>query len=844
MTRMLVACLGLSAGSFLGGQEVPVPPVVNDPGLKVELFAQEPMIQQPIGMTFTADGKLLVIQSNTHFPPKNYKGAAHDRILWLVDDDEDGKAEKAEVFFEGTDLTMDIATAPDGAIYVATRDEILRMRDNGEGKAEGVERKVVFLDTKGRYPHNGLGGLAFDGNGGLYFGMGENLGEAYTLAGSDGTKHSDQGDGGNVFHVTVDGGRLRRVANGFWNPFGICVDPWGDVFATDNDPDSRPPNRLHHIVEGGDYGYHFRYGRSGLHPFQSWNGELPGTLPMLAGTGEAACDVIFYAPGETKEFLGLPAIWHGRLLVASWVDHAVEVYALPDKAHAYDTAKKTDLLHGGTDFRPVAFAVAPDGSLYVSDWVKRDYELHGHGRVWRISAKEPHELRGSLSEQSGVTWKQEQLEKILNKDKATPLLAAEWLNDANPWRFAAAVTRLSKDTELLWILKGSKMPYPRQRQGLLLAVRKDAERTGAEPLLSPKDFLADSDPQVRLLALMWISDLRMADHRAAVEKVLADAQTTPDLFYAAVTTLSRIDSAEVKEADMVKLLKQRMADPATSPKVKRMALEILPDRERNVSAAELDVLLVQGSEGDKEWFTQVLGTLRDEKREPLLRRIAFDERQPSSVRAAALMRMTMSPDDLAKLQEMKSEGNAILSRAKALALPDYTAAPPPTSRPPLQDINAWEEYLQKVPGKADAARGREVFMHPKLAGCVLCHRVEGLGSVAGPNLSTIGSVMSTNALLESLLQPSRNVAPQFECFMLSTGDGQTRTVFQLAERGGNHTYIGLDGKTFEVKIEDILKRERLPVSIMPEGLVNRLTDGEVRDLMAYLRAQVGGGSAR
>lgn len=839
MTRALIFFCLLPAVSAVFA-EVPTPPVVNDPALKIELFAQEPMVQQPIGMTFTQDGKLLVIQSNTHFRPKDYAGPAHDRILWLVDTDGDGKAEKAEVFFEGTDLTMDIATAPDGSIYVATRNEILRLRDDDhDGKAEKVERKLVFLDTEGMYPHNGISGLAFDGKGGLYFGMGENLGAAYTLTGSDGVKRSDQGEGGNIFHVTVDGAKLRRVANGFWNPFGVCVDPWGDVFSTDNDPDSRPPNRLHHIVEGGDYGYHFRYGRSGLHTFQCWNGELPGTLPMLAGTGEAACDVIYYAPGATKQFRGLPALWHGRLLVASWVDHAVETYMLPDKAHAYDTAKKTELVRGGTEFRPVAFAVAPDGSIYLSDWVKREYELHGFGRVWHISAKEPHDLHGSLAVQSGITWKQEQLDKILNKEKVTPLLAAEWLNDDNPWRFSTAVTRLSRDTELLWILKDNRLPYPRQRQGLLLALRKDAERTGAEPLLAPRTFLIDADPQVRLLALMWISDQRLQDHRKDVEKTLADPQITPELFYAAITTITRLDATDVKEADMVKRLKERIADPATPAKLKRTALTILSDRERNVTAIELEPLITQGSEADREWFTQVLGTLSDPKREPLLRKIAFDEKQPSPVRAAALMRLTITSDDDAKIKAMKTEGDAILSHAKKLAAPDYTAAAPPGSRPALQDIAGWSRYLQNVPGKPNVAHGREVFMHPKLGGCVLCHRVEGLGSIAGPNLSTIGSAKSADYILESLLQPSRNVAPQFECFMLATADGHVRTAFQLMERGGNHTYVGLDGKTFEVKIEDIVKRERFPVSIMPEGLVNRLSDEEVRDLVEYLQQQKG-----
>ena len=48
---------------------------------------------------------------------------------------------------------------------------------------------------------------------------------------------------------------------------------------------SCPPCRLIDVVMGGDYGYKFRYGRSGLHPYTAWNGEIPGTLPMVAGTG-------------------------------------------------------------------------------------------------------------------------------------------------------------------------------------------------------------------------------------------------------------------------------------------------------------------------------------------------------------------------------------------------------------------------------------------------------------------------------------------------------------------------------------------------------------------------------
>ena len=134
------------------------------------------------------------------------------------------------------------------------------------------------LETSGTYPHNGLGGFAFDGVGDMVFGMGENLGAAYKLVGSDGTTLEGGGEGGNVFRCRPDGTGLTRIATGFWNPFGHCFDAFGRLFVVDNDPDSRGPCRLLHVVQGGDYGFRFRYGRKGTHPFQCWNGELPGTL--------------------------------------------------------------------------------------------------------------------------------------------------------------------------------------------------------------------------------------------------------------------------------------------------------------------------------------------------------------------------------------------------------------------------------------------------------------------------------------------------------------------------------------------------------------------------------------
>src|SRR5262249_9729058 len=164
---------------------VPDTPVSADKRLVVELFAAAPDIVHPIALDFDSKGRLLVVESHTHFRPANYTGPKVDRIRMFEDADGDGKADKITTFYEGTTYTMDLAVHPDGSVYVATRNEIIRLRDTkGTGTADEKTR-IVFLDTKGNYPHNGLCGLSFDSRGDLTFGIGENLGQPDKLTRPD-----------------------------------------------------------------------------------------------------------------------------------------------------------------------------------------------------------------------------------------------------------------------------------------------------------------------------------------------------------------------------------------------------------------------------------------------------------------------------------------------------------------------------------------------------------------------------------------------------------------------------------------------------------------------------------
>jgi len=159
------------------------------------------------------------------------------------------------------------------------------------------------------------------------------------------------------------------VATGFWNPFGICRDDAGRLLMVDNDADSMPPCRVVHVVPKADYGFGFRFGRAGTHPLQAWNGELPGTMPMLAGTEEAPCAILCY---------------RGDYWVTSWGDNRIERYTPQRNGAATVTSVREDAIVGNSMFRPVDMAIAPDGSMYVTDWVDRSYNVHRKGRIWRI----------------------------------------------------------------------------------------------------------------------------------------------------------------------------------------------------------------------------------------------------------------------------------------------------------------------------------------------------------------------------------------------------------------------------------------------------------------------------
>lgn len=851
-TPLLLLALSAISAPLPPGVEMPV---VADPRLKIELFAAEPDIVTPIGIAVDRRGRVIVVESQTHFRPPGYAGPPTDRIRVFEGADADGRAKKISTFFDGTKWTMNVALDRDGALYVATRSEIFRLRDTqGTGHAD-QRTPIAHLETAGTYPHNGLSGFAFDSAGNVYFGMGENLGLPFKLIGSDGSSVSGQ-EGGHIFRCRPDGSGLVRWATGFWNPFHLAFDASGELFAVDNDPDSRPPCRLLHVVEGGNYGFRYRNGRKGLHPFTAWDGELPGTLPMVAGTGEAPSGIVVYQADH------LPGDYRGDLLVTSWGDHRIERFTLVPRGASYG-AKLQAIVTGGENFRPVGIATAPDGSLYITDWVDKSYPVHGKGRIWHLSAAapQPHARRTEPKSAKHPLLVRAETLRSISDPKQAPVL---WKAACEPDAFIQQAAREGlKKCRLVTPQMDLASRTAPERLACLLILRESADPQ-AERLLPA--FLKDADPDIRFAAVQWVGEEKLEAHRQALAAVLAAGPATPRLFAGYLAALEKLDGIQHAVNDEwvgEKYLVKALLDANSSTLVRRWALRTLrPDH----PALNLDQLSKFLASGDSGLRLEAVRSLRESPlagRRALLEKIvnspaAYDVRlraeaivglaAEDAAARAVLLELAEGSEQATAHEALRSLRGAALgeserARLANLAKRDSESAElvrrvlEPKARPPRPPVDDTAGWLKLLAGEADAEAGRRIFFHGQSAACSRCHQMNGRGGRIGPDLSTAGRALDRSRLVESILRPSKEIAPQFVPWLIVTTDGRSITGLLVAEGiSGEQAYVTEKGEQISLKPEQIEQRRQSQKSIMPDGLQELLTLQEFRDLLAFLTA--------
>jgi putative heme-binding domain-containing protein len=144
-----------------------------------------------------------------------------------------------------------------------------------------------------------------------------------------------------------------------------------------------------------------------------------------------------------------------------------------------------------------------------------------------------------------------------------------------------------------------------------------------------------------------------------------------------------------------------------------------------------------------------------------------------------------------------------------------------------------EELLAR---KGNPDRGKELFFKTAGVQCVNCHRIQGTGSTLGPDLSQIGKKYTRAQILESILEPSKSIEPQYVTYLVETTDGQvysgilaSRTDKEVVLRDAKDQTIKLPA----AKVSTVVPQQK---SLMPELLLRDMTAEQVADLLAYLES--------
>jgi putative heme-binding domain-containing protein len=131
--------------------------------------------------------------------------------------------------------------------------------------------------------------------------------------------------------------------------------------------------------------------------------------------------------------------------------------------------------------------------------------------------------------------------------------------------------------------------------------------------------------------------------------------------------------------------------------------------------------------------------------------------------------------------------------------------------------------------KGDAEKGHETFKTM----CAVCHTLNKEGGKIGPDLTGYERD-NLDFMLPAIVDPSLAIREEFTAFTAVTKDGQTLTGFLDAQTPQSVTIRDLNGQKLVLSRADVKSLTASPMSLMPEGLLDALSDQQVRDLFAYL----------
>ena len=184
-----------------------------------------------------------------------------------------------------------------------------------------------------------------------------------------------------------------------------------------------------------------------------------------------------------------------------------------------------------------------------------------------------------------------------------------------------------------------------------------------------------------------------------------------------------------------------------------------------------------------------------------------------------------------QLTDKKLEQSLTLDLIEAVEATKSAALADKLAKIKSTDTNTVAAFQETLYG-GDARLGAQVFYQHAAAQCGRCHVVRGEGTTVGPHLGGIGSKLSREQILQSLIEPSARLAPGFGSVTLTLKDGQKVSGILMEETDKQLTLKTSEAEPLHIAVARISERQNSPSSMPPMGGI--LTKREIRDLVEFL----------
>ena len=631
--------------------------------------------------------------------------------------------------------------------------------------------------------------------------------------------------GGFVIRTDLDGKEWEVVSIGYRNAYDLAFSRDGELFTYDSDMEwdiGAPwyrPTTICQVTSGTDFGW-----RSGSACPPYWYVDVAS--PVLAIGPGSPTGLVF---GDGTHF---PGPWQNALYCLDWTYATIHAVFLTPEGSTY-TGKREQFLAGKG--LPLTDAVVhpSDGAMYVS--------TGGRGAassIYRIRAVEP--VRPAAAPSVALS-----AEQTLRRE-----LEAGHRADAPDALVAKALASLDSDDRR--IRNAARTVLEHQTPSRWIDVRLPAQTTRS----TIERSLAITHVGVDGARDRVIADILALDWKSC------DEAERRDILRTMLITLARHGKPE----DPRRLLNWlELAFPSGDQLADRLLVEMLVALDSQVAVARA-LQVMESSDASPEAFDASLLSRNDSYGSVILKMAADSPRQQQIAMAAALREAKVGWNDgyrdryfrwfpvakraagghsfagfldrirddaLAKVPEAARERWTRIAGGGETEVADRPRADGPGRRWTTAEI---ERVAATVGANHDFARGERMY---RAATCADCHRFAGIGQLGGPDLTGVGQRFGMRELAEAIAEPSAVISDQyrFEEFTLTDGNSRVGRVVNQSEKTVTIIESLLAQQvTSDIEIASITSRRPSPVSPMLAGLVDALSEAELRDLLAYLKS--------